>query len=161
MCLNRVISTFQGVKKRNIPELDRIISSIQFLYADAVSNVIIDDRIRTIIAFAGVVFITPIAHAVALGSGITPSTGTVSSYRILMTGITMAWVNILVQIIIPDRIWSASTAIDFATALTMSLIIQAMKKSIPGLESIQVSLSPLLGVCVFLFYTCRLIFLSA
>ena len=120
--------------------MDRIIFSIQFLYADTVSNVIIDDRIRTIVAFAGVVFITPIAHAVALGS-VTPSTGTVSSYRMLMTGITMALVNILVQIIIPDRVWSASAAIDFSTALTMALIIQAMKTSIPGLEAIQVSLS--------------------
>jgi hypothetical protein len=56
-----------------------------------------------------------------------------SSITMWIGGVSMAWMNMVVQVVVPSLKWSNySGPIDVATALSLAVFLQALQSFVPG-----------------------------
>lgn len=112
------------------PEVMRVVYSIQYTFADTIPQIFVDARIRMIVSFVGAVFITPIG---GLMDALNSDDKELSALSMWVGGASMAWMNMVVSMVIPaDSGWSASSPFDIMTALSLSVLLQAIQSLIPG-----------------------------
>jgi hypothetical protein len=69
-----------------VPEVERVLHSIQYMYADAVGALLVDKELKWVIAFAGAVFISPLTSRV----GGEPSTANASKVILPALGFSIS-----------------------------------------------------------------------
>ena len=125
-----VLSGDRGTQK-GIPEIDRLLLGIQYAFADTVKLFLVDQRVRNVLAFAGIVGLKP------LTSKMRNADGSQTAVSVWTSGIAMAWVNLVVGIIIPDGRWSVAVYVEAVTAMSMAVLLQALSGALSGLVSLQ------------------------
>lgn len=139
--------TNHGNSNNNLPELERLLYSIQYLFADNVALLFQDHRIKRLIGFAGAVGIAKLSEMANSSNNNNGSNGDSSdpndgdyflgAPHVWFSGIAMGWVNLSVQILIPDARWSTSPWIEMITALGAAVMLQAMQSVFNGVDILQ------------------------
>lgn len=112
-----------------IPELERLLFCVQYSFADTVALLMVDPRIQRVIAFMGFIGLKPLTDIMNRPSK--------STSAVLVSGVSMAWVNLVVQLIVPDGRWSMSVHMEVVATLGLATLIQALQGSLPGIAALQ------------------------
>ena len=115
----------------NVAELDRLLFSIQFMFADTVALLLIDERIKYVVALVGLLALGKLSEYMSI------ELTQYKASRVWFSGIAMAWVNVTVQIIVPDTKWSTSVWIETGTAVALAVLLQVLHHIIPALSTLQ------------------------
>ena len=124
----QALSRWFGEEGR-VPEMERLLSMVQFMFADVIGDMIFDDRIRLMLAFMGV-------------CGLKALTGFLSHQNIhtasglWLGSVGMTWVNIITDIILPDTAWSISPVVEVVAVLSFGIMMQSLHKVLPGVETL-------------------------
>lgn len=124
-----------------LAELDRMLLSIQYMFADIVSGLFHDSSIKRILAFIGMVSLSKLVEYTrgnSNQSGADQSDTKYNASQIWFSAIFMAWVNISMQLIIPQLQWSStvSVVLEIITGVSVVLLGGALKTIVPGVQSL-------------------------
>lgn len=109
--------------------MDNILSGVKYAFADSASGMILDSRIKHMLAFAGVVFLDRLSNASCDDSSDTDYSPT----SFLKSGIAMAWVNLVVELVLPRGDSGAySSVLQITAALCAALLISSMRRGGKG-----------------------------
>jgi hypothetical protein len=135
MCVNIVLLTAliqiinPVTNSRSSNELDKLLYSLQTIFADMFVDIINDPDVLKIITFIGFVLPSILSYMMNFPRN--------NIFGILFGALGMAWVNILVTVIVPTSQWSSSTIINAGTALALAAILYAFTPIFPGLRVLQ------------------------
>jgi hypothetical protein len=135
MCVNivlltsliQIINPVTNSKSSN--ELDKLLYSLQTIFADMFTDVVNDSEILKIITFIGFVLPSILSYMMNFPRN--------NIFGVLFGALAMAWINILVTVIVPTSQWSSSTVINAGTALALAAILYAFIPIFPGLRVLQ------------------------
>lgn len=132
MCVNIVLLTSfiqiinPVTNSRSSNELDKLLYSLQTIFADIFVDVVNDSDILKMITFIGFVLPSILSYMMNFQRN--------NIFGVLFGALAMAWVNILVTVIVPTSQWSNSTIINAGTALALAGLVYAFIPIFPGLR---------------------------
>jgi hypothetical protein len=111
-------------------EINRLVYGVQFIFAGTIGGIVNSSGLHKLAALTGLLNISLVSHN-------SINTGEYTAIKIYTRGIYMAWVDIVVNSVVPAGEWSSSKEIDVIVALSLSMILQTLTVVIPGLENLQ------------------------
>lgn len=116
-------------------EMDRIMNSIQWIYADSLGSILTNTRVKTDFVIVGFIIMPQLLE-------ITDSSSTAAAVPdaldIWKQSLAMAWTNAIIGLVIPDTISVSNSGCDLVTILALACGLRAMgDKLIRGMGHIQ------------------------
>jgi hypothetical protein len=136
VCMPMLIILALSFVIRSIPlqyvnaEVNRLVYGVQFIFAGTIGGIVNNSGLQKLVALTGLLNISLVTHH-------SIDTGEYTAIKIYTRGIYMAWVDIIVNAVVPAGEWSSSKEIDVIVALSLSMILQTLTVVIPGLENLQ------------------------
>lgn len=128
--LSRVMTGFPGHgDKTLVPEVDRLLSSVKWMFADTVGAFFVDDGIRWNIAVLGVFVVGRVSYYADMGGK--------QALQIWCSAIAMTWVNIIIAMVASDEVSPNNAAVDLVTALCLVICMHALRDAVRGVSSLQ------------------------
>jgi hypothetical protein len=109
-------------------EVQQLVYGVQYIFADTMGSIIADSGLETLIAIVGFLNLPLVNDDNSNGY---------QAFHIYIGGLRMAWVNIMVGIIVPNREWASSQELDVVIALSLSMLFQIVGTIVEGLSSMQ------------------------
>jgi hypothetical protein len=129
MAVAAKISMTNTLLKEFTPEIERIMYSLQFLFADTITPLIVDYRLKRMICVIGFLFLKYITDNMQ-GKIDTAS-------KVFYSGLSMGWINILVSMVIPDATAVRLGAAEIVATVTLACMLQSLVKVSPGFSTLQ------------------------
>lgn len=107
-----------------VPEIDRIIYGVQYMFADTVGGLFTDPVIQRSVVFLGILGVQRIAQY-SQGEGRTTP-------EMFLHSLAMAWTNVVVQWCVTQNSSPNSVLLDLVTTITLALVIQMVCLWLPG-----------------------------
>ena len=129
-------ATSDGQKRAGgLPQtMARVFTSVQYSFADSVSGMVTDPTTQRLIGIAGMIFFP---NLVARSDAVAAD-ASVSSVRVWTESVCMAWMNIVVQLVLPAQNWNASSVpVEICTVLATAVILQSAQIIVPELQTLQ------------------------
>lgn len=113
-------------------DIDKIVSNVQFAFADSVTGLVDDNRTRALLAGAGLLFLPELERIIRrnVNKGKDSRSQTAAA---VLGGISMGWVGIVVQAATLGGIGGGvGKVINIVTSLSIALIMQSVGDLLPG-----------------------------
>lgn len=128
--LSRVMTGFPSRGDRIlVPEVDRLLSSVKWMFADTVGAFFIDEGVRWNIAVLGVFVVGRVSYYADMGGA--------QAMQIWCSAIAMTWVNIIIGMVASDEVSPNNAAVDLVTALCLVICMHALRDAVQGVSSLQ------------------------
>lgn len=134
--VSRVIDSGSGM------EFQRLIFGVQYAFSSSLAQLFPDKKIRMFIAFLGAVFLPTIskvttAYQKKQQRGVAGGFMSFPAVSTLTGGMIMAWVNVSIQMIVPDSRWTVSPGMEILTALSLAIFLQSWESAFDGIGLLQ------------------------
>jgi hypothetical protein len=115
-------------------EMDRIMNSIQWIYADSLGSILTNRRVQRDFVIVGFIVMPQLLEI----SGSQLSSDAPDALDIWKQSLAMAWTNAIIGLVIPDSISVSNSGCDLVTILALACGLRAMgEKLIRGMGHIQ------------------------
>lgn len=112
------------------PEVERLLSSVQWVFADAMGLLVMDTHIRRYAAIVGIALLPRLISWSAARMD--------SPEGVWLQAIAMSWINVVVALFVPDNVATHAAGVDIVAVWVMACTLQALgDATLPGLGSLQ------------------------
>jgi hypothetical protein len=129
VCVVYISGSVAHVSDTLKPELNQVITGLQYMFAEQISPLIVDYRFKRLIAVFGLIFMGQVSKWV----GRNPY----SAGHVVYSAMYMVWVNSMVLIVMPDTYGNALRYTDILATIALAFFIQALKSIAPEVSMLQ------------------------
>jgi hypothetical protein len=112
-----------------IPEIDRLSRSVRWIYADTLGAYLRHSSIKGPLTIIGALGIPQLSRLSA-SSGSTP-------LQLFVTGISMTWVNLIVQLVLSDRVARGSVVIELVALSVLGMMMRTFQQHFAGFHQME------------------------
>jgi hypothetical protein len=112
-----------------IPEITRLFTSVQWIYADAMGNLFKESSIKWEIVLVGVVCMSQLTRF--------SEKHTNSPIGIFATSLSMTWINLVVQLVLSERVAISSAFVEIVAVSTLGMLLRTFETVVPALQQMK------------------------